>query len=130
MALIAGDIHINLHTKENRTALTKMVMRLFDLWEIPVEDQAVLLNRSPSTVHRYRNGGCFANGDDILDRVGNLLGIHKCLRILYPYNEDIVYRWVSSKNRAFDWKEPIVVMKQGFDDMIAVRDHLESRLFV
>lgn len=37
MALIAGDIHINLHTKENSTALTKIVMRLFDLWQIPID---------------------------------------------------------------------------------------------
>ena len=106
-----------------------MIMRLFDFWQISLADQAALLNRSLNTIRRYRNGVCFANGKDIHDRVGNLLSIHKNLRILYPYNEDIVYRWVSSKNRAFDWKEPIMVMKQGVYGMIAVRDHLESRLF-
>jgi len=29
---------------------------------------------------------------------------------------------------AFDWEEPIVVMKEGFVGIIAVRDYLESRL--
>lgn len=130
MALIAGDIHINLHTKENRTALTKMVMRLFDLWEIPVEDQAVLLNRSPSTIRRYRKGGCFADGEDMLDRVGYLLSIHKSLKTLYPYNEDVVYRWVAARNQAFDGKTPIEVMKKGLESIIAVRVHLEHRLLI
>lgn len=126
-----GDLpnDVDIHTKESRIALTKMIMRLFDLWQISLADQAALINRSPSTIRRYKNGECFADNKDMHDRVGNLLLIHKNLRILYPYNEDIVYRWVSSKNRAFDWKEPIMVMKQGFDGMIAVRDHLESRLF-
>jgi hypothetical protein len=35
---------INLHTKVSRTALTKMVMQLFGLWQISIVGQAALLN--------------------------------------------------------------------------------------
>ncbi|MDA8417176.1 MAG: hypothetical protein M0Z78_09010 [Betaproteobacteria bacterium] len=66
--------NVDIHTKENRIVLTKMVMRLFGMWEIPISDQGALLNRSLSTIRRYRNGRCFADDKDMLDRVGNLEG--------------------------------------------------------
>ena len=122
--------NIDIHTKESRIALTKMVMRLFDLWDISIADQGALLNRSPTTICRYRNGECFADVKDMHDRVSNLLSIHKSLKILYPYSEDIVYRWTSAKNMEFDSKAPIAVMKQGLDGIISVRDHLEIRLCI
>ena len=120
---------VDLHIKESRTALTKMIMRLFDLWQIPIVDQAALLNRSLSTIRRYQNGGCFADGEDIQDRVGNLLGIHKNLGILYPHNRDIVYRWVSARNQAFDGKTPIETMKKDLNGIIAVRGYLDSQIY-
>jgi len=128
MESIAAGIHVDLHTKESRTALTKMLMHLFDHWQIPVADQAALLNRSLRTIRRYQSGRCFADDEDMHDRVGNLLGIHKNLRILYPHNPDLVYRWVSAKNQAFDGKTPIELMKMGFKGIVAVRNYLESSL--
>lgn len=128
MESISGDIHVDLRTKECRTALTKMIMRLFDLWQIPIVDQAALLNRSLSTIRRYQNEGYFADSEDMQDRVGNLLGIHKNLGILYPYNRDIVYRWISARNQAFDGKTPIELMRTGLKGIVAVRNYLESSL--
>ena len=74
-----GDLpnDVDIHTKESRIALTKMIMRLFDFWQISLADQAILLNHSPSTIRRYKNGECFADNKDMHDRVGNLLIIHK-----------------------------------------------------
>jgi hypothetical protein len=74
-----------------------MVMRLFSLWQISIADQAILLNRALSAVRRYRNGGCFADEKGIHDRVGNLLGIHSSLRIMFSQNDELVYRWISAK---------------------------------
>lgn len=120
---------INLNTKESRTALTKMVLRLFGLWQISIVDQAVLLNRSLSTIRRYRKGGCFANDKVILDRVGNLLSIHKSLRIIFSQNDELVYRWISAKNLAVEGQAPIEVMKKGINGIIAIRSYLESTLY-
>ena len=118
------EIDPNLHTKESRTALTKMVMRLFDHWQISTAVQASLLNRSLSSMRSYRNGGCFANDKEILDRADNLLGIHKSLRIIFPYNRDLVYRWIVAKNDTFNGQAPIEIMKNGYSGIVAVRDYL------
>lgn len=119
----------DLHSNESRSSLTKMVMRLFGLWQISVADQAMLLNRSPNTIRRYQAGGCIGDDKEILDRVGNLLNIHKNLRILYPHNRDLVYKWITAKNQAFRGQAAIEVMKQGFDGILEVRNYLESTLF-
>lgn len=122
------DGQSDLHSKECRLALTQMVMRLFVLWKIPSADQATLLNRSLGTIRRYRSGGCFRIDEEMYDRVGSLLVIHKNLRILYPYNLDLAYRWVSARNQAFDGQPPIKIMKQGLYGLKRVWRYLEYLL--
>jgi hypothetical protein len=125
---IEASQKIDLHSKESRISLTKMVIHLFCQWQIPLVDQAALLNRSSSTICRYHNGACFADDNDMHARVTNLLCIHKNLRILFPHNRDLVYRWVSAKNQAFDGKAPIELMKKELNGIIAVGNYLESSL--
>lgn len=120
---------IDLHTKESRTALTKMVMRLFGLWQIPIFDQAALLNRSLGTIRRYRNGGRFADNNEILDRVGSLLSIHSSLKTIFPHSDELVYKWIVAKNQEFEDRAPIEVMLKGLDGIITVRRYLESNLY-
>ncbi|OHB32990.1 MAG: hypothetical protein A2X79_00735 [Desulfuromonadaceae bacterium GWB2_53_15] len=115
-----------LHNADSKAALTKMVLRLFALWQIPVIDQAALLGRSTRSIHRYMDGGRIGDDKEIHARIGSMLGIHKCLRILYPYNRDLVYLWVTTENKAFKSQTPIEVMKSGFEDILVVRRYLES----
>lgn len=106
-----------------------MVMRLFGLWQISIVDQAALLNRSLGTIRRYRNGGSFADNEEILDRVGCLLSIHSSLKTIFPHNDELVYKWIVSKNQAFEVQAPIEVMMNGLDGIITVRRYLESNLY-
>lgn len=122
------DGQSDLHSKECRLALTQMVLRLFDLWQISPKCQAALLNRSLGTIRRYRSGGCFRIDEEMYDRIGMLLVIHKNLRILYPYNLDLVYRWVSARNQTFDGQPPIEIMKQGLYGLRRVWRYLEYLL--
>lgn len=119
----------DIHSKEGRLALTKMVMKLFTLWQLPTADQAILLNRSPRTLRRYRSGGCYADDKDMLERVCYLLSIHKYLGMLYPYNRDLVYRWVSAQSPAFEGKMPIEVMKKGVDGIKMIDHYLGYQLY-
>jgi hypothetical protein len=125
---IEASQEIDLHSKESRISLTKMVIRLFSHWQISAVDQAALLNRSRSTIRRYHNGACFAEDNDMHDRVANFLRIHKCLRLLFPQNRNLVYRWISAKNQALGGKAPIEIMKKELKGIIAVRNYLESSL--
>ncbi len=74
------------------------------------------------------NGGALADDDELLGRVGHLLGIHKALRILYPKNRDLVYRWVNKQHLGFDGAPPLEIMKSGYEGIAAVFQYLELEL--
>lgn len=114
---------------QDRGALAKMVMTLFDHWKLTTEDQAALLgiaanNRAALT--RYRKGEPIGTSRDQYERVGHLLGIHKNLRLLFPQNRDLAYRWMSTHNKAFDNLTPVDVIKAwGFAGLLMVRSYLD-----
>ena len=91
-------------------------------------EQSALLGLSAasrSTLSRYRAGEPLADSRDLIDRAGHLLGIHKSLRILFPHDRDLAYRWVSAPNRRFGERPPLELMKQGFEGLLAVRRYLD-----
>ena len=118
----------DLHARGSRERLARMVISLLDHWNLSPNDQAVLLGlstQSRSSVARYRRGEPLADSADLLARAGHLLGIHKALRILFPHDRDLAYRWVSAPNRRFG-ATPLDVMKQhGYEGILAVRRYLD-----
>lgn len=119
---------IDLHQRENRERLARMVVQLFDHWQLSAPDQASLLGLSPTsraTVARYRNGEPLADNTDLLARAGHLLGIHKALRIMFPHDRDLAYRWVSTPNHRFGEHKPLETLKQGYEGILAVRRYLD-----
>lgn len=89
--------------RARRLALTKLVLRLFDLWQLGVPDQLALLGCSLGTLKKYKAGQPIGNRKDRIDRIGYLLAIHGLLRTLYPArdNRDIVHSWVTWNNQCF-----------------------------
>ena len=119
---------VELRQRANRGRLAKMVVKLFEHWELPGPDQATLLGLSPdsrATIARYRRGEPLADNADLLARAGHLLGIHKALRIIFPHDVELAYRWVRAPNRRFSGQAPINTMKQGFEGLLAVRRYLD-----
>jgi hypothetical protein len=120
---------VDLHARDSRERLAKMVMGLFQHWGIPAADQAALLgvsSQSRSTLSRYRRGEPLADNADLLARAGHLLGIHKALRILFPQDRDLAYRWVSTPNRRFGGAAPLDIMRRhGYEGILAVRRYLD-----
>ncbi|HVF66007.1 MAG TPA: MbcA/ParS/Xre antitoxin family protein [Casimicrobiaceae bacterium] len=105
-----------------------MVTKLLDHWSLAASEQAALLGLSGgsrSTLARYRNGEPLADNRDLLDRAGHLLGIHKSLRILFPYDRDLAYRWMNEPNRRFGRRPVDVVVEHGFEGLLAVRRYLD-----
>ena len=118
----------DLHSRASREKLAAMVVRLLDHWNLSAQDQAILLGLSPdsrSTVARYRRGEPLADNADLLARAGHLLGIHKALRILFPRDRDLAYRWVMAPNRRFGDRTPLETMRQGFEGILAIRRYLD-----
>lgn len=119
---------VDLRSRASRERLAKMVVALLDHWKLPLNDQAALLGlsaQSRSTIARYRRGEPFGDSADLLARAGHLLGIHKALRIMFPHDRDLAYRWVSAPNRRFGSRAPLAIMKQGFEGLLAVRRYLD-----
>jgi hypothetical protein len=118
----------DLHTRKARQQLAKVITRLFDHWQLPLTEQAALLGLSMSnraSVARYRRGEPLADSRDLLDRVSCLLGIHKALRILFPRDRDLAYRWITTENRRFGVRPIDIALKHGFEGLLMLRRYLE-----
>jgi Protein of unknown function (DUF2384) len=128
-AVLQPRPQVDLHARESRGRLARLLVALFDHWALSAVDQAVLLGLSPqsrSTLARYRRGEPLADNADLLARGGHLLGIHKALRILFPHDRDLSYRWVSAPNRRFGGAAPLDIMKRhGYEGILAVRRYLD-----
>lgn len=119
---------VDLKTREARERMARMLMQLFDHWQLSTAEQAALLGLSAdnrSTLARYRKGEPLADSRDLLDRVGHLLGIHKSLRILFPQDRDLAYRWMTAPNRRLGARPVDVIVRHGFEGLLAVRRYLD-----
>jgi len=121
--------NVDLRARDSRERLARMVVALLDHWKLAPNDQALLLGlsaQSRSSVARYRRGEPLADSADLLARAGHLLGIHKALRILFPHDRDLAYRWVTTANRRFGDTAPLEIMKRhGYEGILAVRRYLD-----
>ena len=121
---------LDIHSKESRQGLARMVMQLFQHWQLSNEEQLDLLGLdagSRTTLARYRKGQPLGSNRDLLDRVGHLLSIHKSLRLLFPHNRELAYAWMRAPNRAFDNLAPVQVVRQhGFAGLLMLRSYLDQ----
>jgi len=116
------------NSRRGRERLAKMVSQLFQHWGLSTAEQAALLGLSEdnrSTLARYRKGEPLADSRDLLDRVGCLLGIHKSLRILFPRDRDLAYRWMTTPNRRLGMRPVDLVVQRGFEGLLALRRYLD-----
>lgn len=116
---------------DDRNALSKMIMNLFDHWQLKTEEQLQLLGLSPknrASLSKYRSGTPLANDRDKLERAAMLLGIHKSLRLLFPKNRDLAYSWMSRPNKAFGGVSPVqLITDHGMMGLYMVRSYLDRQ---
>jgi hypothetical protein len=127
-AVTAKGATIDTSTREARGRLAAMVTKLLDHWHLSATQQAELLGLSSgsrSTLARYRSGEPLADSRDLLDRAGHLLGIHKSLRLLFPHDRDLAYRWMTQPNRRLGARPVDLVIGHGFEGLLAVRRYLD-----
>jgi hypothetical protein len=97
------------------------------------EEQAVLLGVNPE--YRQRLNSLEKRGEipveaDKFQRVGNLLGIHKNLRIMFPHNKELVYAWMRTPREIFQNQSAITFIKadpiNSFARLFTVRRVLDQ----
>ncbi|WP_112317340.1 antitoxin Xre/MbcA/ParS toxin-binding domain-containing protein [Rhodovulum viride] len=115
------------YSPDETVALQRAVINLMGRWGVRDEDAATLLGGlSVKTYRRWRSGDYGRVGRDLADRMSNLLGIHKALRILFQ-DPARGYAWVTRPNEAFGGRSPLDVMRQGgMGDLQRVRAYLDS----
>lgn len=109
------------------------ITRLFNLWGISQESQCSLLGinlSSRNTLNLMGEGVIgIPAGRDSRDRVGNLLSIHKALRLLYPKNPELLSGWITRRNKKFDGRTPLEVMiEDGYLGVVKVSHYLNMCL--
>ena len=103
-----------------------MAIALFDRWELSPENRAVLLDISEGALGHYGESDVADSSWDRFERIGHLLAIHKNLRLLFPQNRDLRYRWMTTRNQAFDGQTPVeVVRARGLLGLLTVRAYLD-----
>jgi hypothetical protein len=113
----------------NREKIATMLMKMFELWGFSTEEQLDALGLSKdnrTALKRYREGHSISSSRDMLDRAGNLLAIHKNLRLLFPRNQDLRYSWMKTRNKAFHGRTPVeTIQEMGFPGLLYVRSYLD-----
>lgn len=125
MSAVTAPIEID------RNRIGRMLMTLFDHWQLNTSEQLSLLGLSRdnrAALSKYRQGQPLSKDRDKLERAGILLGIHKALRLLFPNDRELAYGWMKRPNRAFHGLTPIqLIDQQGMIGMYMVRSYLDQQ---
>lgn len=115
------------YTPRETEAMQRAVLTLFDRWGLRDEDASTLLGDiSPRTISRWRRGELGRVSRDLADRLSNLLGIHKALRILF-LEPQRGYDWIKRPNADFGGKTALdVMLGGGMLDLVRVRRLLDA----
>ncbi|WEZ85688.1 MbcA/ParS/Xre antitoxin family protein (plasmid) [Rhizobium sp. 32-5/1] len=108
-------------------AMQRTVLNIFDRWGVSDVDAATILGGiSPKTYKRWKDEDYGRANRDLADRMSNILGIHKALRIIFA-EPRTGYDWMSAKNSAFAGLTALDVMRRGsMEDIVRIRRYLDS----
>ncbi len=112
---------------------SKAFWNIVNLYHFSREEQASLLGikHNRERLKLMQDLHQIPEADDVLLRVGMLIAIHKNLRIIFPYNRDLVYKWMKVENPDFEGLSPLQYissgeMGQGLNRFAAVRRRLDQ----
>lgn len=112
--------------------ITKAFFNLTSHWQLTREEEASLLGwdyqQKRTTLDSLRKGKTFMDrDDDKIERIVDLINIHKCLRVLFPYNREDVYAWVKKSRERFGGFSALhIMLTQGRWGIMAIRHYLEN----
>ena len=102
--------------RESAQFLGKVFWNLVDHWKIKPRDQALLLGVKfhPTKLKSWKAARTIPEDPDKFWRVGHLAGIHKNLRILFPYNRRAAYEFMQTpQSFLFEGRSPIEIIRMG-----------------
>lgn len=108
-------------------AMQRAILNLFARWRITDAQAGILLGGvSTKTIGRWRKGELSPVSRDLADRMSNLLGVHKALRILFA-DPQRGYDWIRKPNADLGGPSALEIMLQGgMMDIVRLRRYLDS----
>lgn len=115
-------------------ALGAVFWNLMEHWQVSPKDQALLLGVKfhATKLKEYQKKKTIPEDPDKFLRIGHLAGIHKNLRILFPYNRRAVYDFMQTPQPTlFAGKSPMQIIREGgevlsFLSIAAIRRRLDQ----
>ncbi len=109
------------------TAL-KAVERVAERWHLRRQDLPTLLGSKPRTVRSWYETTPAALDQDVLERIGHVVGIYDALHTIFDDSE-YADRWIHEANLAFGGKRPAELMLTGsFTALVDVHRYLQRAL--
>jgi Protein of unknown function (DUF2384) len=115
------------HGDDEIRAMQRAIPVLFARWGLTDAEAAILLGGvSTKTVQRWREGTFGRVGRDLADRMSNILGIHKALRLVFV-DPARGYAWIRKSNAAFAGSSALgTMLNGGLENILRVRRYLDS----
>jgi hypothetical protein len=115
---------------KKRATLTKIALRLLTLWEIPEEQQALLLGLpevNSDKLAELMAGKSIPVENEFESRVSYLINIHHRLKQRFPRNIEDAYQWVSQANstECMHGQRPLDTMLESLDGLEKVSNYLD-----
>jgi hypothetical protein len=97
---------------EDRLAITRGVMNLFDNWGLRAEESMALLNMEGKPRHfvQYRHDKPLPDDPQLMKRVEYLIKIDAALRTTYPTNPAMGKRWLRQASKKLQKRTPLSLM--------------------
>jgi len=113
---------------EDRLAITRGVMNLFDSWGLGADESMALLNLEgkPRQLVQYRHDKPFPEDPQLMKRIEYLIRIDAALRTTYPTNPNMGKRWLRQASSKFHKRTPLATMiGEGEKGLVNVLCHLD-----
>ena len=118
-------------SEQNRKVLAKSFFKLADHWNLSREEESGLLGwtyeQKRTQLDNLRKGNTSLPKDrDKVERIIDLINIHKSLRILFPYDRQVVYQWIKIPRERFGGHSALdVMLEDGKEGISAIRRYLD-----
>jgi len=116
------------HSLNERLAITRGTMNLFESWGLRTEEMMALLNLEGKARHfaQYRYSTPFPDEPGLMKRIEYLIRIDDALRTTYPTNPSMGKRWLRQRNHKFNSHSPLsMMMGDGERGLIYVLSRLD-----
>ncbi len=113
-------------TSDDRHKAACVLAKLFDWWHLD-DSEAMTLFENQGIEWSGRERFSLPDNQEVLNRAGELLAIHKKLKILFSMNPELSRVWIKTPNKAFAGVAPLeIILREGAPGISKIRAYIES----